>query len=77
MRIIGRVAQVVPTWGTRIRGILHHSVGKAFLWFFERGDSNLAAGYDEETRVRHVPKNMHHPALASDGIKMKVGTPRA
>ena len=61
----GTVAQVVSTWGTGIRGILHHSIGKASPGFFERGASNLATEYDEQIRVPHVLKNMGHPVRNS------------
>ena len=51
--------------GTRIRGSLHHSIGKASPGFFERGASNLATEYDEQIRVPHVLKNMGHPVRNS------------
>ncbi len=57
------MAQVVSTWGTRIRGSLHHSIGKASRGFFERSAPNLATECDEQIRVPHVLKNMAHPAF--------------
>ncbi len=52
----------------RIRGILHHSIGKASPGFFERGAANPAAGCDEQIHVPHVLKNMGHPA----GLRCKM-----
>ena len=57
------MAQVVSALGTRIRGILHHSIAKASPGFFERGASNLATDYDEQIRVPHVLKNTAHRVL--------------
>ncbi len=63
------MAQVVSTWGTRIRGVFRHSIAKASSGFFERGAANLATDYDEQTRVPHVLKNMGHPASQpTDGL---------
>ena len=61
-RTEGRVAQVVSTWGTPIRGVLPHSIGKVSPEFFERGGSNLASEYDEQIRIPHVLKSVGHPA---------------
>ena len=61
-RTVGRVAQIVSTCGTRIRGSLHQSIAKASPGFFARGASNLATHYDEQIRVPDTLKNMGYPA---------------
>ena len=60
----GRVARVVSTWGTRIRGVFHHSIAKASAGLFERGASHSATDYDGQIRVPHVLKNMGHPVVS-------------
>ena len=61
MPLVAGVAQVVSTWGTRIRSILHHSIGKICPGSFKRGASNAPTDYDEQIRVPHVRENMGHP----------------
>ncbi len=68
------MAQVVSTWGTRNRGILHHSIGKASPGFFEREASKLATDYDEHIRVLHVLKNMGRPARFRVNRAVRLGT---
>ena len=60
----GTVAQVVSTWGTRIRGVFHHLIAKASAGLFERGASHSATDYDGQIRVPHVLKNMGHPVVS-------------
>ena len=52
------VALGVPTWGTRIRGLSHHSIDKVQPQYCTSGASNLATDYDEQIRVLPVLKNM-------------------
>ncbi len=59
------MAQVVSTWGTRIRVILDHSIGKVCPEFFKPGASNWATDYDEQISFPHVLKNMGHPTAGS------------
>ncbi len=66
------MAQVVSTWGTRIRAILHDSIGKVCPGIVKHGASNLATDYDEQIHVPHVLKNMDHPDSAA--IKPMAGT---
>ncbi len=58
----GRVAQVVSTWGTRIRGIFRDSIAEVCPGFLSLGASNWATNHDDQIRVPHVLKNMAHPA---------------
>ena len=70
----GTVAQVVSTWGTRIRGVFHHLIAKASAGLFERGASNLATDYDEQIRVPHVLNNMSDPGRCCVDRAVRLGT---
>ena len=56
------MAQVIPTWGSRIRGIFQHSISEPLPAFFRRGASNLATDCAKQIRVSDVMMNMVHAA---------------
>lgn len=64
------MAQVVSTCGKRIRGILHHSMGKASPGFLEGRALNLARGRNEQIRFPHVLKNMGTSSLSLERIAL-------